>query len=67
MMVIRAYGYEIWENIRKYLNKRFEETGYKSAYFPMFIPESYLKKGEYVESLLNKIHNNMFERVKKSQ
>ena len=49
-MVIRPYGYAIWENIQADLNKRFKATGVKNAYFPMFIPESYLKKeAEHVE------------------
>lgn len=49
-MVIRPYGYAIWENIQKELDKRFKATGHTNAYFPMFIPESYLKKeAEHVE------------------
>lgn len=49
-MVIRPYGYEIWENIQLELNKRFKATGHKNAYFPMLIPESYLKReAEHVE------------------
>ena len=49
-MVIRPYGYEIWENIQSELNRRFKATGHKNAYFPMFIPESYLKReAEHVE------------------
>ncbi len=49
-MVIRPYGYEIWENIQNYLNNKIKETGHKNAYFPMFIPESYLmKEAEHVE------------------
>ena len=49
-MVIRPYGYEIWEHIQEALNKRFKETGHKNAYFPMFIPLSYLmKEAEHVE------------------
>ncbi|MBQ9103560.1 MAG: proline--tRNA ligase [Clostridia bacterium] len=49
-MVIRPYGYAIWENIQKDLDRRFKETGVKNAYFPMLIPESYLKKeAEHVE------------------
>ena len=49
-MVIRPYGYAIWENIQKELDKRFKATGVKNAYFPMLIPESYLKKeAEHVE------------------
>ncbi|MGB9841060.1 proline--tRNA ligase [Thermovenabulum sp.] len=49
-MVIRPYGYAIWENIQKLLDKRFKDTGHKNAYFPVFIPESLLKKeAEHVE------------------
>ncbi len=49
-MVIRPYGYAIWENIQKELDKRFKKAGAKNAYFPMLIPESYLKKeAEHVE------------------
>ena len=43
-MVIKPYGYAIWENIQEYLNKEFKKVGVKNAYFPMLIPESYLKK-----------------------
>lgn len=49
-MVIRPYGYAIWENIQAELNKRFKATGHVNAYFPMLIPESLLKKeAEHVE------------------
>lgn len=49
-MVIRPYGYAIWENIQRELDKRFRSTGHQNAYFPMLIPESYLKKeAEHVE------------------
>ncbi|MEG2014153.1 MAG: proline--tRNA ligase, partial [Clostridia bacterium] len=49
-MVIRPYGYAIWENIQADLNKRFKETGHKNAYFPMLIPQSLLQKeAEHVE------------------
>ena len=41
-MVIRPYGYAIWENIQSELNKRFKKCGVKNAYFPMLIPESFL-------------------------
>lgn len=43
-MVIRPYGYAIWERIQEYLNEKFRENGVKNAYFPMFIPESFLKR-----------------------
>lgn len=49
-MVIRPYGYEIWEHIQEYLNGKFKKYGVKNAYFPMFIPESYLKReADHVE------------------
>ncbi|MFN8671860.1 MAG: proline--tRNA ligase [Candidatus Sericytochromatia bacterium] len=49
-MVIRPYGYALWENIQKVLDQKFKETNHQNAYFPMFIPESYLKKeAEHVE------------------
>jgi prolyl-tRNA synthetase len=43
-MVIKPWGLSIWENIRVVLDKRFKETGHKNAYFPLFIPVSYLAK-----------------------
>lgn len=49
-MVIRPYGYEIWENIQHELDTRFKATGHKNAYFPLFIPYSFLlKEAEHVE------------------
>ena len=43
-MIIRPYGYAIWENIQKILDGRFKETGHENVYMPMFIPESLLNK-----------------------
>ncbi len=49
-MIIRPYGYAIWENIQKILDARFKETGVENVYMPMFIPESLLtKEKEHVE------------------
>ncbi len=49
-MVIRPYGYAIWELIQKEMDKRFKETGHQNAYFPLLIPYSYLtKEAEHVE------------------
>jgi len=49
-MVIKPYGYAIWENIQAYLDKRFKETGHENMYFPLLIPESLLnKEKEHVE------------------
>jgi prolyl-tRNA synthetase len=43
-MIVRPYGYAIWELIQKELDKRFKETGHENVYMPMFIPESLLQK-----------------------
>lgn len=49
-MVIRPYGYAIWENIQKNLDTMFKETGHENVYMPMFIPESLLQKeADHVE------------------
>ncbi len=49
-MVIRPNGYAIWENIQKNLDRMFKNTGHENAYFPMFIPESFMQKeAEHVE------------------
>lgn len=49
-MVIRPYGYAIWENIQKQLDMRFKATGHQNAYFPLLIPQSLLQKeAEHVE------------------
>jgi prolyl-tRNA synthetase len=49
-MVIRPYGYGLWENMRDGLDKRFKDTGHVNAYFPMLIPESFMQKeAEHVE------------------
>ncbi len=43
-MIIRPYGYAIWENIQKIMDTRFKELGHENVYMPMFIPESLLQK-----------------------
>ncbi|MCK4485361.1 MAG: proline--tRNA ligase [Desulfobacterales bacterium] len=49
-MVIKPWGYAIWENIRGVLDGMFKETGVKNAYFPLFIPKRFLEKeAEHVE------------------
>src|SRR5258707_7977711 len=49
-MVIRPNGYAIWELMQRALDDMFKETGHRNAYFPLFIPESFLKKeAEHVE------------------
>ena len=49
-MVIKPYGYSIWESMQAELDKMFKETGHSNAYFPLLIPKSYLsKEAEHVE------------------
>ena len=49
-MVIKPYGYSIWEKMQAQLDKMFKETGHVNAYFPLFIPKSYLsKEAKHVE------------------
>ena len=49
-MVIKPYGYAIWEKMQAQLDKMFKDTGHSNAYFPLFIPKSYLsKEADHVE------------------
>jgi prolyl-tRNA synthetase len=49
-MVIRPRGYAVWENMQRVLDRMFKETGHENAYFPLFIPESFMKReAEHVE------------------
>jgi prolyl-tRNA synthetase len=49
-MVIKPYGYAIWEKIQAELDRMFKETGHQNAYFPLFIPKSFLsKEADHVE------------------
>ena len=43
-MVIKPYGYAIWENMQKVLDQMFKDTGHSNAYFPLFIPKSFFSK-----------------------
>ena len=45
-MVIKPYGYAIWEKMRDEMDKKFKETGHQNAYFPLFIPKSYFEAEE---------------------
>lgn len=45
-MVIKPYGFALWENMRDQLDKMFKETGHVNAYFPLFVPRSFLEKEE---------------------
>ena len=49
-MVIKPWGYTLWENMQQVLDRMFKETGHTNAYFPLFIPKSYLEKeAQHVE------------------
>ncbi|MFH1047814.1 MAG: proline--tRNA ligase [Patescibacteria group bacterium] len=43
-MVIKPHGYALWENIQRVLDRRFKETGHQNAYFPLFVPKSFLSR-----------------------
>jgi len=45
-MVIRPYGFALWENMQAALDKMFKDTGHQNAYFPLFVPKSFLEKEE---------------------
>ena len=49
-MIIKPWGYGLWENMQKILDSKIKETGHQNAYFPLFIPLSFLEKeAEHVE------------------
>ncbi|MEM5871241.1 MAG: proline--tRNA ligase [Candidatus Aenigmatarchaeota archaeon] len=55
-MIIRPYGYAIWEKIQKWFDKKLKETGVKNAYFPLFIPERFLKReSEHFEGFIPEV------------
>ena len=70
-MVIRPYGYTLWENMQQGLDRRIKETGHKNAYFPLFIPESLLQKeADHVEGFAPEVawvthggHEKLAERL----
>ncbi|HDP69417.1 MAG TPA: proline--tRNA ligase [Actinobacteria bacterium] len=49
-MVIRPYGCSLWENMKRFLDKKIKDTGHENAYFPLFVPESLLaKEAEHIK------------------
>ncbi|HYQ84518.1 MAG TPA: proline--tRNA ligase, partial [Rubrobacter sp.] len=49
-MVIKPWGYTLWENIQREMDAMFKATGHRNAYFPLFIPKSFLEKeAEHVQ------------------
>jgi prolyl-tRNA synthetase len=66
-MVIKPWGYEIWENIQSILNGKIKATGHKNLYFPMFIPLSFLEKeAEHVEGFAKECAVITHHRLEKS-
>ena len=64
-MVIKPYGYALWENMRDVLDKMFKDTGHQNAYFPLFVPKSLVEAeakasnvpvGAFVRSLIAERH-----------
>ena len=53
-MVIKPYGFAIWEKMRDELDKKFKETGHQNAYFPIFVPKAYLKLKKKMPKALQK-------------
>ena len=57
-MVIKPYGFAIWENMQRELDRMFKETGHQNAYFPLFIPKSFLSSlGNYFHTSILSITN----------
>ena len=67
-MVIKPYGYSIWEKMQAALDKMFKETGHSNAYFPLFIPKSYLsKEASHVEGFAKECAVVTHYRLKNSE
>ncbi len=67
-MVIKPYGYAIWEKMQSELDRMFKETGHSNAYFPLFIPKSYLsKEAEHVEGFAKECAVVTHYRLKNSE
>lgn len=67
-MVIKPYGYAIWENIQHTLDTMFKATGHKNAYFPLFIPKSFFtKEAKHVEGFATEAAIVTHYRLKKDE
>lgn len=67
-MVIKPYGYSIWEKMQAQLDKMFKDTGHTNAYFPLFIPKSYLsKEASHVEGFAKECAVVTHYRLKNSE
>ncbi len=66
-MVIKPWGYALWENIKKEMDKKFKELGHENAYFPLFIPLSYFQKeASHVEGFATECAVVTHHRLKKN-
>ena len=64
-MVIKPWGYAIWENIQHILDKMFRDTGHRNAYFPIFIPKSFLEKeAEHIEGFAKDLKKYYIKNVR---
>ena len=67
MMIIKPWGYGIWEEVQRDLDRRIKETGHVNAYFPLFIPLSFFaKEAEHVEGFAKEMAVVTHHRLKKS-
>lgn len=67
-MIIKPYGYTIWENMQGALDQMFKETGHTNAYFPLFIPKSYFaKEADHVEGFAKECAVVTHYRLKNSE
>src|SRR5210317_2529483 len=67
-MVIKPYGFAIWEKMQAELDRMFKETGHENAYFPLFIPKSYLsKEADHVEGFAKECAVVTHYRLKNSE
>lgn len=67
-MVIKPYGYAIWEKMQAVLDKKFKDTGHSNAYFPLFIPKSYLsREADHVEGFAKECAVVTHYRLKNSE
>jgi prolyl-tRNA synthetase len=67
-MVIKPYGYAIWEKMQEVLDKMFKETGHENAYFPLFIPKSFFsREAEHVEGFAKECAVVTHYRLKKDE
>ncbi len=67
-MIIKPYGYSIWEKMQSELDRMFKETGHQNAYFPIFIPKSYLsKEAKHVEGFAKECAIVTHHRLKQAE